>query len=74
MNPAFGAEPRNVRLGLATDGFDPYSDKSHPYSMWPVVLIPYNVSAVTCLQDTNYILSMLIPGPKAPTNDIDVYL
>lgn len=74
VRPSFGEEPRNVRLGLATDGFDPFSDKSHPYSMWPVVLIPYNVSPETCLKDTNYLLSMLIPGPKAPTNDIDVYL
>lgn len=72
--PAFGEDPRNVRLGLATDGFDPYSDKSHPYSMWPVVLIPYNVPPEVCLKDTNYVLSMLIPGPKAPVNDIDVYL
>lgn len=31
-------------------------------------------SSEMCLQDTNYLLSMLIPEPKDPTNDIDVYL
>lgn len=27
-----------------------------------------------CLKDTNYLLLMLIHGPKALANDIDVYL
>lgn len=72
--PYFGQEPQNVILGLTTDGFYPFSDKSHPYSMCPVVVSPYNVSPVMCLNDTNYMLSLLILGPKAATNDIDVYL
>lgn len=72
--PSFGEEPHNVILGLATNGFDPSSDKSHPYIMWFVVVITYNVSPYMCLKDTNYLFSLLIHGPKAPTNDIDAYL
>lgn len=42
--------------------------------MCPVVVTLYNVSPYMCLKDTNYMLSLLIPGPKAPTNDSYVYL
>nr|GEZ96413.1 hypothetical protein [Tanacetum cinerariifolium] len=31
----FAVEPRNVRLGLAADGFNPFSNLSQSYSMWP---------------------------------------
>nr|GEZ69576.1 hypothetical protein [Tanacetum cinerariifolium] len=36
----FAAEPRNVRLGLATDGFNPFGNLSQSYSMWPQYLGP----------------------------------
>ena len=38
----FEIEPRNVRLGLAADGFNPSKNMSLSYSMWRVVLITYN--------------------------------
>uniref|UniRef100_A0A803MKL6 Transposase n=1 Tax=Chenopodium quinoa TaxID=63459 RepID=A0A803MKL6_CHEQI len=37
----FGKESRNVRLGLACDGFQPFNNSQHSTS--PVVLIPYNL-------------------------------
>ncbi|GJU41855.1 zinc finger, PHD-type containing protein [Tanacetum coccineum] len=33
--PDFVVEPRNVRLGLAADGFNPFSNLSQSYNMWP---------------------------------------
>ncbi|RVW27633.1 hypothetical protein CK203_099152 [Vitis vinifera] len=42
--PWFSQEPRNVRLGLATDGFNPFGSMSNSYSMWPIVLVPYNMA------------------------------
>nr|GFC85192.1 hypothetical protein [Tanacetum cinerariifolium] len=39
----FAAEPRNVRLGLAADGFNPFGNLSQSYSMWPVILTTYNL-------------------------------
>ena len=47
---------------------------STSYSVWPVVLIPYNLPPWMCMKDSYFIMSTLIPGPKAPRNDIDVYL
>ncbi|XP_057756273.1 uncharacterized protein LOC130975498 [Arachis stenosperma] len=70
----FSADPRNVRLALASDGFNPFGNMSTKYSIWPVILIPYNLPPWICMKQTSFILSTLIPGPKMPGNDIDVYL
>lgn len=70
----FSSDPRNVRLGLAADGFNPYGNMSTSYSTWPVILIPYNLPPWMCMKRSSFILSLLIPSPKSPLNDIDVYL
>ena len=72
--PSFGEEPRNLRLGLSTDGMNPYSSLSSIHSSWPVLLIIYNLSPFLCMKRKYIMLSMLISGPKQPGNDIDVYL
>ncbi|GKA85230.1 hypothetical protein Tco_0806884 [Tanacetum coccineum] len=41
--PNFSKEPRNVRLGLAADGFNLFSNLSQAYSMWPMILTTYNL-------------------------------
>ncbi|XP_058003975.1 uncharacterized protein LOC110659856 [Hevea brasiliensis] len=70
----FSSDARNVRLGLATDGFNPFRTMSTTYSTWPVILVPYNMPPWTCMKQSSFILSMIIPGEKSPGNDIDVYL
>ncbi|XP_057451963.1 uncharacterized protein LOC130743752 [Lotus japonicus] len=70
----FASDPRNVRLGLASDGFNPFGIMSTNYSVWPVVLIPYNLPPWLCMKQPNFILTLLIPSPKGLGIDIDVYL
>ncbi|XP_071727324.1 uncharacterized protein [Rutidosis leptorrhynchoides] len=41
--PDFASEPRNVRLGLSSDGFNPFDNMNNAYSMWPVILTTYNL-------------------------------
>lgn len=72
--PEFASDPRNVRLGLATDGFNPFGTMSSSYSIWPVILFPYNLPPWMAMKQTSMILSMVIPGKHMPGNDIDVYL
>ncbi|GJV26133.1 hypothetical protein Tco_1378828 [Tanacetum coccineum] len=72
--PKFTAEPRNVRLGLATDGFNPFGNLSQSYSMWPVILTTYNLPPRLCMKESYLMLTLLIPGPKSPGKDIDIYL
>ncbi|XP_062080165.1 uncharacterized protein LOC133784914 [Humulus lupulus] len=73
-NPAFAMEPRNVRLGLAADGFNPFGNMSLSYSMWSVVLTTYNLPPWLCMKETNFMLTLLIPGPHSPGKDFDVFL
>ena len=44
------------------------------YIMGPVVLMPYNLPPWKCMKDPYMILSLFIPGHKAPKNKIDVCL
>jgi hypothetical protein len=46
----FAKDPRNVRLGLASDGFNPFGMLNVTYTTWPVILIPYNLPPWLCLK------------------------
>ncbi|XP_021737381.1 uncharacterized protein LOC110703896 isoform X2 [Chenopodium quinoa] len=70
----FFADPCSVRLGLASDGFNPYRLMNTNYSTWPVVLIPYNLPPWICMKSSSFIFSLIIPGKYSPGIDIDVYL
>ena len=60
----FVVGPRNIRLGLASDGFNPFVHQSATYSMWPVLVIPYNMPPNVCTKESNYMMALLISGPK----------
>ena len=70
----FAQDPRNMRFGLATDGFNPFGKMSSAYSMWPVFLIPYNFPPWLCMEQSNFMMCLLIPGPECPGKDFDVFL
>nr|GEU92754.1 hypothetical protein [Tanacetum cinerariifolium] len=70
----FAKEPRNVRIGLAADGFNPFGNLSQAYSMWPVILTTYNLPPLLCMKEGSFMLTLLIPSPKSSGKDIDVYL
>ena len=72
--PWFTHDARNVRLGLATDGFNPFGTMSNNYSMWPIVLVPYNMPPWKCMKESFFMMSLLIPRPQAPGKDMDIYL
>jgi hypothetical protein len=74
QHPLFALEPHNVRLGLATDGFNPFGNMNNSYSMWPVIFIPYNLQPWLVMKEPFFMLSLLIPGPHQPGNKIDVYM
>ncbi|XP_060182429.1 uncharacterized protein LOC132612107 [Lycium barbarum] len=70
----FAAEPRNVRLGLCTDGFQPFSQSGRKYSSWPVIVTPYNLPPGMCMKKAYMFLTVIVPGPNNPKHKIDVYL
>lgn len=68
LHPSFAQEMRNVRLGLASDGFNPFGLMSCSHSTWPVVMAVYNLPPWLCMKKPYMLLSLIIPGPKAPGN------
>ena len=74
LYPEFGNEVRNLRLGLATDGMNPFGQMSTTHSSWPVLMCIYNLSPLLCMKRKYMMLTMLISGPRQPGNDIDIYL
>ncbi|GLT51255.1 hypothetical protein SLA2020_246760 [Shorea laevis] len=72
--PDFASDPRNVRLGLCTDGFTPFGHTSAPYSCWPVFLTVYNLPPAMCMKPESIFLSLIIQGPQSPGKNIDVML
>ena len=73
-HPSFASESRNVRLGLCTDGFQPYEQSGQQYSCWPVILTPYNLPPWMCMKEEYMFLTIIVPGPKNPKNNLDVFL
>ncbi|XP_048425915.1 uncharacterized protein LOC108866272 [Pyrus x bretschneideri] len=72
MYPNFAADPRNVRLGLATDGFNPFGVLNQIHSTWPVIVFPYNLPPWKCMKKEYMMLTLLIT--EDPGKSIDVYL
>nr|GEV51686.1 hypothetical protein [Tanacetum cinerariifolium] len=74
IHDPFAAEPRNVRLGLCTDGFTPFGMSSTLYSCWPVIVTPYNLRPWMFMKIPYMFLTLIIPGPHSPKKNIDVFL
>lgn len=72
--PDFASEPRNVRLGLATDGFNPFGALSTAYSSWPIMSVTYNLPPRLCMKPQFIMLTALVEGPRSPGKDIDVFM
>ena len=42
--------------------------------MWPIILIHYNLPPQLVMNEPYFMLSLLIPGPYQPRNEINIYL
>ena len=73
-NIDYSNDCRSVRLGLASDGFNTFRTMNIVHSIWPIVLIPYNLPPWMCMKQPILILSVLIDDPKGPGDKIDVYM
>jgi hypothetical protein len=62
----FASDARNIRFGLATDGFDPFSSNSAPYSCWPIFAVLYNLPLSLCMKFEFMLLCLIVLGPEVP--------
>ena len=46
----FATNIQNVYHGLCTDGFSPFGMSGRQYSLWPVILTPYNLPPDMCME------------------------
>jgi len=73
--PDFASEPCNIRLGLATDGINPFVEKHSTWSTWLVTLLNYNLPPWLTTKKHFLMLSLIIPGEESVTGDnMDTYL
>ena len=63
-------EARNVRVALATDGFNPYGMVAASYTCWPMFVIPLNLPHGILFQRQNIFLLLIIP--EHPGNNMSV--
>ncbi|CAH9124015.1 unnamed protein product [Cuscuta epithymum] len=73
-HPSFALEPRNVRLGLCTDGFQPFGQFGKKYSSWPIIVTAYNLPPWMCMKDPYMFLTVIVPGPSNPKHKLDIFL
>lgn len=65
------SEPRDIALGLSTDGFAPFRRRKS--TAWPLILFNYNLPPEIRFHIRNILCVGVIPGPKKP-KDFDSFL
>ena len=70
----FEAEAWNVYIGLCTYGFNPFGKSCWKYSLWPVIVTPYNLPPTLCMKQEFIFLTILVPGPAHPRRSLYVFL
>ena len=75
LDANFTHEHRNIRLGMALDGVNPFGNQSLSHSTWPVLLVNYNLPPWLVTKPFFIMLALVIPGRESVTSEnIDVYL
>ena len=71
----FGRDPRDIHLGLAVDGMNPYSEKRSTQSLTPVIMFNYNLPPWMVTKKYFVMLCLLIPTKVSLTGfNFDVFL
>ena len=74
-NDSFGKDPRDLHLGLALDGMNPYSEKRSTQSLTPVIVFNYNLPPWMATKKYFVMLFLLIPTKLSLTGcNIDVFI
>ncbi|XP_050207500.1 uncharacterized protein LOC126656920 [Mercurialis annua] len=74
LHTEFAEEVQNIRLGLCTDGFQPFGAFGHNYSSWRVILTLYNLPPGMCMKDEFMFLTVFVPGLGNPKHQMDIFL
>lgn len=72
--PDFAPNLRNVRLSLCANAFSQFGYLVKSYLIWPIVLTVYNLLLQMCTTKLFLLLTLLIPSPRSPKQNIDVHI
>lgn len=71
----FATKPRNVRLGLTTDGVNSYGEKNNNWLTWPILILNYNLPPWLVTKILFILFYLIISRPKnVKSNKINVYV
>jgi len=71
----FGSEVRNMQLGLALDGVNPFKLNNTNWSMWPMLILIYNFEPWFVTKKFFISLCILISRKHSPTStSLDVFI
>ena len=74
-NDMFGRDPRDMHLGLALDGMNPYSEKHSTQSLTPIIVFNYNLPPWMVTKKYFVMLCLLIPTRLSLTgSNFDVFI
>ena len=74
-NNMFGRDPRDIHLGLALDGMNPYAEKRSTLSLTPVIVFNYNLPPWMVTKKYFVMLCLLIPTKLSLTgSNFDVFI
>jgi hypothetical protein len=71
FNHRYFSDPRDVALGLSTDGFAPFNKRKS--TAWPIIIFNYNLPPDIRFLIDNILSLGVIPGPRKP-QDFDSFL
>ena len=71
FNHTYFSDPRDVALGLSSDGFAPFNKRKS--TAWPIIIFNYNLPPEIRFLVDNILSLGVIPGPKKP-QDCDSFL
>jgi hypothetical protein len=71
MCHTFFDDPRDIALGISTDGFCPF--KRRKQTCWPILLFNYNLPPEVRFSIHRLICAAVVPGPNKP-KDFDSFL
>jgi hypothetical protein len=74
FDPEFAQDARNVRIGMTTDGFTPFSDNTTSYSYWLVFVVSYNLPSSLCRKYEFIFFCLVIPALDHPRPKFSVML
>jgi hypothetical protein len=70
----FARDARNIRIGLATDGFTPFTESATSYSCWSVFTIRYNLASTLCMKYEQKFLWLIVPSLDNPRPSLNVMM